>query len=31
MINNKLEYDTQYPWGVSPMNFGMVAFPGCLE
>lgn len=27
MINSKLEYDTQYPWGVSPINFGLVAFP----
>lgn len=27
MINNKIEYDTQYPWGISPMNFGLVAFP----
>lgn len=27
MINNTLEYDTQYPWGISPMSFGIVAFP----
>lgn len=27
MINNKLENGTQYPWGVNPMNFGMVTFP----
>lgn len=27
MITNKLEYDTQYPWGISPMTFGLLAFP----
>lgn len=27
MINNKLEYDTQHPWGISPMSFVIVAFP----
>lgn len=26
MINSKLEYDMQYPWSVSPINFGLLAF-----
>lgn len=27
MTTNKLEYDTQYPWGISTMTFGLLALP----
>lgn len=26
-MRNRLEYDTQYPWGISPLAFVMIALP----